>query len=317
MLASDDLNLAETLSMRDTTRRDFLRGVAGSAASASMALALPSAARAIGPIQRTRPSHLKLSLAAYSYRQWLTGKSPRMDLFGFVDLAADMGLDGVELTSYYFPPDVTTGYLHRLKQHAFRLGLDVSGTSVGNNFCLPDGPARDKQLELVRTWVDRAAELDAPVIRIFAGTVAKGDDEAKAVARAIEGIKASLPYAAGKGVTLALENHGGITATPAQILKLVEAVDAPNFGVNLDTGNFHGDDPYADLARLAPYAVNVQVKTEVSRKGRKKEDADLARVVEVLRKARYSGYVVLEYEADEDATAAVPRHVKTLRGLIG
>ena len=70
-------------------------------------------------------------------------------------------------------------------------------------------------------------------------------------------------------MSLALENHGGITATPDQILQLVKAVDAPNFGVNLDTGNFHGADPYADLAELAPYAVNVQVKTEICRKGQK------------------------------------------------
>ena len=240
-----------------------------------------------------------------------------MDLFDFVNLAADMALDGVELTSYYFPTDVTTDYLHRIKQHAFVLGLDVSGTSVGNNFCVPAGPARDKQLELVRTWVDRAAEMDAPVIRIFAGNVAKGDSEEKAVALAIEGIKASLPYAAEKGVSLALENHGGITATPAQILKLVKAVDAPNFGVNLDTGNFHGEDPYAELAQLAPYAINVQVKTEISPKGKPKQEADLARVVGILRESRYSGYVVLEYEAPEDPMTAVPQHIKPLRGLIG
>ena len=63
-----------------------------------------------------------------------------MDLFDFVNLAADMGLDAVELTSYYFPPDVDDDYLHRLKQHAFVLGLDVSGTSVGNNFCVAAGP---------------------------------------------------------------------------------------------------------------------------------------------------------------------------------
>jgi sugar phosphate isomerase/epimerase len=234
-----------------------------------------------------------------------------------VNLAADMALDGVELTSYYFPPDVNTDYLHRLKQHAFTLGLDISGTSVGNNFCRPDGPAREKELALVRTWVDRASELDAPVIRIFAGTKAAGDTEDTAVERAIEGIKASLPYAAEKGVTLALENHGGITATPAQILRIVKAVDAPNFGVNLDTGNFHGEDPYAELAELAPYAVNVQVKTEINRKGKKKEEADLSKAVGLLREARYSGYVVLEYEAAEDAMKAVPRHIKTLRGLIG
>jgi len=298
--------------MPPTTRRDFLRATALTLAG-SLTAARP--AGAIPPIGRTRPGHMKLSLAAYSYRELLQGKMPRMDLFDFVNLGADMALDGVELTSYYFPPDVTSEYLHRIKQHAFLLGLDISGTAVGNDFCVAEGPAREKQLELLRTWVDRAAEMDAPVIRIFAGQVPRGGDEDQAVERAIAGIKASLPYAAERGVTLALENHGGITATPAQILKLVKAIDAPNFGVNLDTGNFHGADPYAEIAELAPYAVNVQVKTEINRKG-KTEEADLAKLVGLLRDARYSGYVVLEYEAKEDPMKAVPRHIKTLRGLI-
>jgi len=297
-----------------TNRREFLLKAAALAAAGSPTMVRN--ASAIPPLGRTRPGHLKLSLAAYSYRKFLAAKSPQMDLFDFVNLAADMALDAVELTSYYFPPDVKDDYLHRLKQHAFVLGLDVSGTSVGNNFCVPPGPERDKQLALVRTWVDHAAELDAPVIRIFAGTVPKGETEETAVARAIEGIRASLPYAAEKGVTLALENHGGITATPDQLLKLVEAIDAPNFGVNLDTGNFRTADPYADLARIAPSAINVQVKTEITRAGKPKEEADLARIIRILREARYSGYVVLEYEAADDPMSAIPRHLKTLRGLI-
>ena len=298
--------------MENTTRRGFLFGAASTAG-----LLAAHSAFAIPPIGRSRPSHMKMSVAAYSYRDLLNAKPPKMDLFDFVNLAADMGLEGVELTSYYFPPDVKPAFLHKLKQHAFNLGLDISGTSVGNNFCVKDGPERDKQLALVRTWVDNAAELDAPVIRIFAGTVPKGDSEENAVARAIEGIKTSLPYAIEKGVTLALENHGGITLTPPQILKLVKAVDSPNFGVNLDTGNFKGEDPYAELTELAPYAVNVQVKTEITRKGKKKEDADLRKVVGILRDARYSGYVVLEYEAAEDPLTAIPGHIKTLRRLIG
>ena len=118
------------------------------------------------------------------------------------------------------------------------LGLDISSTAIGNNFCFPPGPKRDEQLAHTRLWIDRAAELDAPVIRIFAGSVPRDATEDQAAAWAIEGINESLPYAAKKGVTLALENHGGITATPRQILKLVKAVDGPNFGVNLDTGNF-------------------------------------------------------------------------------
>lgn len=300
--------------MTHTTRRGFL---SRAALATSAGLLLPSSSGwAIGPIGRTRPSHFKLSLAAYSYREFLAGDRPRMDLFDFVNLAADMGLDAVEPTSYYFPKDVDSAYLHRLKHHAFLLGLDISGTAVGNNFCLPSGPGRDEQLKLVRTWVDHAAELNAPVIRIFAGNVPKGDDEAEAIERAIEGMKESLAYAATKGVILALENHGGITATPDQLLKLVKAVDAPNFGVNLDTGNFHTEDPYGDLAKLAPYAVNVQVKTEMKRPGKPTEEADLPRLIGLLREARYSGYVVLEYEAKEDPMKAVPRHIKVLRELI-
>ena len=167
-------------------------------------------------------------------------------------------------------------------------------------------------------WIDLAAELDAPVIRIFAGNVPRGSTEDQAAAWAIEGIKAVFPHAASKGIVLALENHGGITAKPEQILKLVKAIDSPNFGVNLDTGNFRGGDPYAEIAQLAPYAMNVQVKTEVHRDGsRKKEEADLARIIAILREARYSGYVVLEYEAAEDPLKAIPRHIKTLRQLIG
>ncbi len=296
------------------SRRSFLsRSAFGLAAPALLARGV----QAIDPIARTRPSHLKLSIAAYSYRQFLQGEKKSMDLLDFAGLAADMGLDAIEPTSYYFPVDAPIDYFQKLQRHAFLLGLDISGTAIGNNFCLPPGPDRDKTLKLTRDWIDRAAAMQAPVIRIFAGNVPKGDKEEVAVERTIEGIKQSCEYAGTKGVVLALENHGGITAEADQLLKLVKAVDSPWFGVNLDTGNFRTADPYGDLEKLAPYAVNVQVKTEIQRKGQpKKEPADLAKLVEMLKRVRYSGYVVLEYEAPEDPFKAIPEHVKMLRHLI-
>jgi sugar phosphate isomerase/epimerase len=298
------------------TRRGFLAKTA--LVTAAGPLALGRRAAAVGPIGRTRPSHFKLSLAAYSFRDNLTGPNKTMDLFGFVDLAADLGLDAVEPTSYYFPEDVSADYLHRLKQHAFLLGLDISGTAVMNDFCLPTGPEADKELDHVRTWIARAAELDAPTLRLLSGNWIQGTPESELEERVVQRINSLLPYAVEKGVTLALENHGGgVTVTSEQLLRLVRQVKGPNFGVNLDTGNFHGKDPYAEIAEAAPYAVNVQVKTEIRRMGRSKEPADLARVIGILREARYSGYVVLEYNAPEDPRTAVPRFVKSLRSLIG
>ena len=277
-----------------------------------------SLAYAADPIGRTRPSHMKLSLAAYSYRDYLVGPKKDMDLFGFLEIAADLALDAVEPTSYYFPEDATPDYLHRLKQRAFVLGLDISGTAVMNDFCLPPGPEREKELAHVRKWIDYAAELDAPTIRLLSGNWIQGTPDAELAKRVVDAIDSLIPEASKKGVTLALENHGGgVTTTAEELLKIVRAVKGPNYGVNLDTGNFHGPDPYRELAEAAPYAVNVQVKTEIRRKGRSKETADLERVVKILRDAKYSGYVVLEYNAPEDPKTVVPRYIKTLRSLIG
>jgi len=93
-------------------------------------------------------------------------------------------------------------------------------------------------------------------------------------------------------------------------------VKSPWIGINLDTGNFHTDDPYADLARCAPYAVNVQIKTEVQKRGGANEPADLPRLVKILADANYQGYVTLEYEAAENPKTAVPRYLAELQRLL-
>jgi sugar phosphate isomerase/epimerase len=147
--------------------------------------------------------------------------------------------------------------------------------------------------------------------------VDKGDTEEKARTRCIEAIQEACDHAGKYGIILALENHGGITRTIDQTLELVQAVKHEWFGVNWDTGNFHSADPYTDLARLAPYAVTVQIKTEIQRAGMKKEEADLTRMVDILRSAGYRGYVALEYEAEEDPKTGVPRAISALRPLMG
>jgi sugar phosphate isomerase/epimerase len=301
--------------MTRSTRRQFLQ--AGLATGAGLAIGNASSP-AIEPVRRNGKSHIRLSIAAYSYRKYLDLKikpKPPMDLDEFVELAAGMDLDAVEPTAYYFA-QTTPDYLAHLKGKCTRLGLDVSGTAVSNNFCEPDPHKLKEQIEHVKRWVDHASLLGAKTIRIFAGSVPKGDSEEKARARCAAAIQEACDYAQKFGIYLALENHGGITTTIDQILALVQAVQHDWFGVNWDTGNFHSADPYADLARLAPYAVTVQIKTEIHRAGQKKEDADLKRLIDLLRAVDYRGYVALEYEADEDPKTAIPRHVETLKRIV-
>lgn len=293
------------------SRRSFIHGLGASGAAGLLAPAV----RANEPVKRSSGPRMKLSLAAYSFRQYLQGATKSMSYEDFIDLAATYNIEGIEPTSYYFPADVTAEYLRGFRRKAFLLGMDISSTSVGNVFTHPPGPARDKEIAHVKKWVDNAVAMNAPCIRIFAGTVQKGTTEAQARSWAIECIQESCRYAGERGIILALENHGGIVTTADQTLSFLKEVNSEWFGLNLDTGNFRSEDPYEELARVAPYAVTVQIKTEITPMGKTRQEADLGREIEILKKVGYRGYVVLEYEAKEDPKTAVPRLLQTLRKL--
>ena len=295
------------------SRRSFLGGIS---AAATMVSAASQPILAIDPVRRTGGPHMKLSLAAYSFREYLTEPKKSMTLEDFVDLCARYNLDAIEPTSYYFPEPVTPQYCRSLRKRAFLQGLGISGTAVRNTFTYPPGPALDREIAHVKKWVDYAAEFGAPVIRIFAGDLQKGTTEAQARRWCIEAIEQCCEYAGQRGVILGLENHGGIVTTADQLLSIVKEVKSEWFGVNWDSGNFRGPDPYAELAEAVPYAVTAQIKTEISPKGGPRVEADLGRVVGILKSAGYRGFVALEYEAKEDAQTAVPRILQQLRKLI-
>src|SRR5438552_6893857 len=262
-------------------RRHFLKMSLTTGVALGGGLFKPICALATEPFARHGTPRLQLSLAAYSFRDYFNHKDPskRITLFDFIDFCADHGCQGTELTSYYFPNPVEAEFLVKVKRHAFLRGLAISGGAIGNNFALPKGEKRDKELALAKQWIDRYALLGAPHIRVFAG--AKGNlEESDARKMCISALEESADYAGSKGIFLGLENHGGMVAEPDGLLEIVKAVKSPWFGVNLDTGNFQTDDPYADLARCAPYAVNVQVKVEIKRRGEpKNEPSDLPRVI--------------------------------------
>jgi sugar phosphate isomerase/epimerase len=293
------------------SRRSF---VSASAALTGAALAgVPAAARAIEPIARNGQAKFKFSLAAYSYRDLLGGMNPKLTMNDFVADCAKFNLEGTELTSYYFPKNVTHDYLRTLVQQCFRLGLDVSGTAVGNDFGHPPGEERLKQIAATKQWIDFAAVLGAPVIRIFAGHQQKDSTAAQAHSLMVSGIEECCEYAGKHGIYLALENHGGPTATADGLLSFVRDVNSPWFGVNLDTGNFASADVYGDLAKVAPYAVNVQIKVVVSDDKGKKSPSDFKKLAALLREAHYRGYIVLEFEEKGDPREECPKYLDQLR----
>lgn len=299
-------------------RRNFLqRGGLAGVSCASLLLAAPMC-RAIGPIRRRAPSRLRISLAAYSLRKYLQStddKPAEMDLFEFVDFCHEHDLAGAELTSYYFPTDVDEGYLLKLKRHCHVRGVSISGGAIRNDFTQLDPLAVARDLAHTRQWIGHYAKLGAPAIRIFAGKPIAGEVPSKTLTRCAQICQLACVEAARQGVMLALENHGGVTARAEGLLEIVRQVESPAFGVNLDSGNFNsGDDPYRELEMIAPYAVNAQIKVEMKVSG-VTQATDLARVMQILRQAQYSGWVALEYEAADEPMAAIARYLEQLKQL--
>ena len=119
-----------------------------------------------------------------------------MDLLGFVDWAATLDTDAVELTSYFFPEQVTKAYLNELKRRCHVNGLDISGGAIRNNFTLPPGPELEKWFSHLDMWLDHYAQLGAPVIRVFAGIPPKDVTEEQGIQNAIGNLRRACEMAA-------------------------------------------------------------------------------------------------------------------------
>lgn len=309
------------------TRRRFMT-VAGATCvgtyAASSSMGVPSIASATESFQREGPARFRLGLAAYSLRNYFSfmkGKrrapadaAKAIDMVGFLDYCAREGFEASELTSYFFPPDADTAYFLELKRQAFLRGMTISGTAIGNNFTQGAGEKMEREIQTALAWIDKASVLGAPHIRFFAGQGKELDDHPERMQEAVHAMKRCAERAGQKGIFLGIENHGKLRAD--QLLEIIQAVDHPWVGINLDTGNFQSDDPYGDLEKCVPYTVNVQVKVSMKKPDGTEYPADFDRIAAILRDGRYQGFVILEYEEDAPFDN-IPATADRLRKALG
>ncbi|MEY4485199.1 MAG: hypothetical protein RL693_2651 [Verrucomicrobiota bacterium] len=305
-------------SFHTMNRRSFL--------ATSLATLGASTLPAIEPIKRAGKPRFQLGLAAYSFREYFPymkdkevkpkeGHDP-MDMVKFIQYCAEHGCDGAELTSYFFPIKADDAYFLEIRRQAYLSGVALSGTAIGNTWALPKGAEMEEQIAYTKQWIDRAELMGAPHIRVFAGVAKKELSQEEATKNCIETYGQCAEYAAKKGVFLGMENHHGIVADPDNLVHIIKSVNSPWVGINFDSGNFNTPDPYGDLAKIAPYAINVQLKMVMKPKDKAPEPTDIPRVIKILKDANYQGWFTLEYEDKEDPFTAVPRILKELKPLL-
>lgn len=303
-------------------RRRFLQ----QSATVGALAAVPPLADAEEP-KKERPRPNRIAVSTYSF--WQFRNRDLRNIETCIDLAADMGFDGVEILHRQMESE-ENDYLQRLKRRAFVNGLDLCGFSTHQGFLSPDQETRQKNVEHTVKCIELAYRLGIPTMRVNTGTwgTSKNFDELmknKGIERlpagrtedegfrwVIDGLGQCLKAAEKAGVILGLENHWGLGRTADGVMRVVNALKSPWLQVTLDTGNFL-EDMYEQMEKLAPSAVLVQAKTYHGGGTWYTLDIDYARVAAMLRKHKYRGYVSLEFEGKEDPKTGVPRSLETLR----
>ena len=272
--------------------------------------ALAAAAQLRG--QSDNKSRLRSGLVAYSFRREFTAKTMTYD--ALVRYIADLGLDGLDTTAYWFP-DTSDQFLASLRHTAYKNAVSLYSVAARVRLCQPTAELQRAEVENAKKWLDVAEKLGAGHLRVFGGSVPKGATEAQAMGWAGEVVKRAAEYAATKGVVLGIEDDGGLSTTAEQTVALVKQADSPWVGINLDTGNFPKNG-YASVAMCLPYAVSTHVKTKIATPEGTKEKADWDRLIAMFAKAGYKGFISLEYEDTTPPETAIPALAAELRRLV-
>jgi sugar phosphate isomerase/epimerase len=311
------------------TRRDFLRF------AALTPLAAATSSYALTPIQRTSGPLLKPGLNAYSFVDQLQANlqdaSKGIDLFGVCDFCAKHNIEAVDLTGYFFPGYAKApadSYLNRMKRYTHDRGIVISGTGVRNDFATADKAVRAEGVRLTKEWIEVAARLGAPTIRVFAGPqqpfkdwqTAAGNAKREEVEKWMaESLRACAEHGEKFGVIVAVQNHGDFLNTGPEHLSLLKRVDHPWCGPLVDTGKYLTADPYADIAMMVPYAVNWQIK-ETMGSSLKSPRTDFKRLMQIIHDGGYRGFVPIETltmgRKDYDPFAEVEKVLVAMRQAI-
>lgn len=292
-----------TTSNNPIPRRSFLR------LAALTPLAAATSTYALEPIQRTGGPVLKPTLNAFSFLELLNSNlkdaSTGIDLFGVCDFCAKHDIEAVDLTGYWFPgyPKAPAdSYVNRIKRYAHDHGIVISGTGVKNDFATADKAVRAAGVNLTKLWIEVAARLGAPVVRVFAGPTGQIQDWREAAGGAkreevekwmADDLRACAEHGEKFGVIVAVQNHGDFLNTGPEHLSLLQRVNHPWCGPLVDTGKYLTSDPYADIAMMVPHAVNWQIK-ETLGSSLKSPHADFKKLAKIIHDGGYRGFLPIE-----------------------
>jgi sugar phosphate isomerase/epimerase len=251
---------------------------------------------------------------------------PTLTFPQILEAARRFGYEGVE-------PRIVCGHAHgvelesraearrQIRAQASDAGIAIACVATSCTYADPAGTA--KQIEDTRKSVELAADIGAPCIRVFGGTIAKGLSREDAVRLVADSLTQVADHARQHGVTICMETHDD-WCDPNHVAAVVRRVAHPAIAVNWDImhpvrrGNATMDSAFVALKpwiRHLHVHDGLDVGTQLKMVPIGTGAIDHRRAIQLLREIGYSGFISGEWIGWEDAyDVHLPREVAILRG---
>jgi L-ribulose-5-phosphate 3-epimerase len=247
-----------------------------------------------------------LASETYSYRDLI--RAGKLDMLTIPAFYKEQGIPGISYNDMFFKT-VDDGFIDEVKAAVKNAGRVVTCYVIEGNLAQPDETKRQAQIDADKRKMRAAARLGAPVVRINVGsTGAENADDTVGVERIVKIFNEELvPLAKELGIRISMENHGGVSKTAANIVKIIKATDPKWVGALVDFGNFPAEHRYEEVEMVAPYAFVTHVKVNVFDEKNEAKEYDFPRVLGMLKKNHYKGPISVEYEGKGDPVEGVQK----------
>lgn len=267
------------------------------------------------------PAGVKSELFTISLAEWSLHRALRKKELDHLDFAktakVDYGIDAVEyVNSFFFEKAKDEAYLGEMKNRAADLGVQSVLIMIDNEGKLgdPDETKRTKAVENHYKWVDAAKFLGCHAIRVNAASSGSYEEQIKLAA---DGLTRLTEFGAKSGISVIVENHGGLSSNGKWLAEVIRTVKHPGCGTLPDFGNFNITeteqyDRYEGVTEMMPFAKAVSAKSHEFDSDGNETKTDYRKMMKIVLAAGYHGRVGIEYEGEKLSEPEGIRATKTL-----
>jgi sugar phosphate isomerase/epimerase len=270
-----------------------------------------------------KKNEIKLALQIYSFAPLILQN--KLDILNFPEMIRKTyKINGAEYWSIAFMgKEKDKNLIKNLKKRSIDQNIenliilvdnvDINTMENGPSIASSIKKERDKSIDFHKEWIDVASEIGCHSIRVNL----RSDelDTNKILDNSSESISKLIDHSSNQGISIVVENHGGITGDADWLVSLMTNINNDYVGTLPDFGsynfcvkrgelNFEGltsdcenqYDKYNGVRKLLPFAKGISAKSHEFNSMGEETSTDFSRMIDIILSSSYEGFITIEYE---------------------